>query len=127
MSNEYQGRSRHRSRPGDEHVEGGVGLRVIGYLTGWVAILLTATSFLSRDRSGVAAASIPWRWWCCDRGNGRAPGVLPTHHQSRQYQQRMAHIVGVLIVVPRHGRVAVDHAKPQPKYDADGSAHQMQR
>jgi cytochrome o ubiquinol oxidase operon protein cyoD len=32
--------------PGDEHVEGGVGLRILGYLTGLgLAILLTATSF----------------------------------------------------------------------------------
>ncbi len=44
--------------PGDEHVEGGIGERILGYLTGLgLAILLTATSF-----------------------DGRASGVLPSHH-----------------------------------------------
>jgi cytochrome o ubiquinol oxidase operon protein cyoD len=46
--------------PGDEHVEGGVGLRVIGYLTGLgLAILLTATSFFVAGTDLVWQPSIP--------------------------------------------------------------------
>ena len=46
--------------PGDEHVEGGVGLRVLGYLTGLgLAILLTATSFFVAGTDLVWEPSIP--------------------------------------------------------------------
>jgi cytochrome o ubiquinol oxidase subunit IV len=46
--------------PGDEHVEGGVGLRVVGYLAGLgLAILLTATSFFVAGTNLVWQPSIP--------------------------------------------------------------------
>src|SRR5437588_10834161 len=46
--------------PGDEHVEGGIGLRVLGYLTGLaLAILLTATSFFIAGTDLVWQPSIP--------------------------------------------------------------------
>ncbi len=47
--------------PGDEHVEGdGIGLRVLGYLTGLgLAILLTATSFFVAGTDLVWQPSIP--------------------------------------------------------------------
>jgi cytochrome o ubiquinol oxidase operon protein cyoD len=46
--------------PGDEHVEGGVGLRVFGYLAGLgLAILLTATSFFVAGTDLVWEPSIP--------------------------------------------------------------------
>jgi cytochrome o ubiquinol oxidase subunit IV len=46
--------------PGDEHVEGGVGSRVINYLTGLgLAILLTATSFFIAGTDLVWQPSIP--------------------------------------------------------------------
>jgi len=46
--------------PGDEHAEGGVGSRVIGYLTGLgLAILLTATSFFVAGTDLVWQPSIP--------------------------------------------------------------------
>ena len=46
--------------PGDEQVEGGVGLRVLGYLTGLgLAILLTATSFFVAGTDLVWEPSIP--------------------------------------------------------------------
>ena len=46
--------------PGDEHAEGGVGSRVIGYLTGLgLAILLTATSFFIAGTDLVWQPSIP--------------------------------------------------------------------
>jgi cytochrome o ubiquinol oxidase subunit IV len=46
--------------PGDEHVEGGVGVRVIGYITGLgLAILLTATSFFVAGTDLVWQPSIP--------------------------------------------------------------------
>src|SRR6266850_2928519 len=61
MSNGYQ-EAGHGTElaPGDEHVEGGVGLRVIGYLTGLgLAILLTATSFFVAGTDLVWEPSIP--------------------------------------------------------------------
>src|ERR1700687_682260 len=46
--------------PGDEHLEGGIGARVIGYLTGLgLAILLTATSFFVAGTDLVLEPSIP--------------------------------------------------------------------
>jgi cytochrome o ubiquinol oxidase operon protein cyoD len=46
--------------PGDEHDEGGVGLRVFGYLAGLgLAILLTATSFFVAGTDLVWEPSIP--------------------------------------------------------------------
>ncbi|MEA2896360.1 MAG: cytochrome o ubiquinol oxidase subunit [Bradyrhizobium sp.] len=46
--------------PGDEQVEGGVGLRVLGYLTGLgLAILLTAGSFFVAGTDLVWEPSIP--------------------------------------------------------------------
>ena len=46
--------------PGDEHVEGSVGLRVLGYLTGLgLAILLTAISFFVAGTDLVWEPSIP--------------------------------------------------------------------
>jgi cytochrome o ubiquinol oxidase operon protein cyoD len=46
--------------PGDEHAEGGVGLRVLGYLAGLgLAILLTATSFFVAGTDLVWEPSIP--------------------------------------------------------------------
>jgi cytochrome o ubiquinol oxidase operon protein cyoD len=46
--------------PGDEHVEGGVGLRILGYLTGLgLAILLTVTSFFVAGTDLVWEPSIP--------------------------------------------------------------------
>jgi len=47
--------------PGDEHVEGsGIGLRVLGYLTGLgLAVLLTATSFFVAGTDLVWEPSIP--------------------------------------------------------------------
>ena len=46
--------------PGDEEAEGGVGLRVLGYLTGLgLAILLTATSFFVAGTDLVWEPSIP--------------------------------------------------------------------
>ena len=46
--------------PGDEHLEGGIGLRVLGYLTGLgLAILLTATSFFVAGTDLVWQPSIP--------------------------------------------------------------------
>ena len=46
--------------PGDEHVEGGVGLRILGYLAGLgLAILLTATSFFIAGTDLVWQPSIP--------------------------------------------------------------------
>jgi cytochrome o ubiquinol oxidase operon protein cyoD len=46
--------------PGDEHVEGGVGVRILGYLTGLgLAILLTATSFFIAGTDLVWQPSIP--------------------------------------------------------------------
>ena len=46
--------------PGDEHVEGGVGERVLGYLVGLgLAILLTATSFFVAGTDLVWVPSIP--------------------------------------------------------------------
>ena len=46
--------------PGDEHLEGGVGERVLGYLTGLgLAILLTATSFFVAGTDLVWQPSIP--------------------------------------------------------------------
>ncbi len=61
MSNGYQEASHGTDlAPGDEHVEGGVGLRVIGYLTGLgLAILLTATSFFVAGTDLVWQPSIP--------------------------------------------------------------------
>ena len=61
MSNEYQEAGHGTDlAPGDEHVEGGVGLRVIGYLTGLgLAILLTATSFFVAGTDLVWQPSIP--------------------------------------------------------------------
>jgi cytochrome o ubiquinol oxidase operon protein cyoD len=46
--------------PGDEHLEGGVGPRVLGYLAGLaLAILLTATSFFVAGTDLVWEPSIP--------------------------------------------------------------------
>jgi cytochrome o ubiquinol oxidase subunit IV len=46
--------------PGDEHEEGGAGLRVLGYLAGLgLAILLTATSFFVAGTDLVWEPSIP--------------------------------------------------------------------
>ena len=46
--------------PGDEHAEGGVGERVLGYLVGLaLAILLTATSFFIAGTDLVWQPSIP--------------------------------------------------------------------
>jgi cytochrome o ubiquinol oxidase operon protein cyoD len=46
--------------PGDEHIEGGVGVRVLSYLTGLgLAILLTATSFFVAGTDLVWQPSIP--------------------------------------------------------------------
>ena len=46
--------------PGDEHAEGGVGARVLGYLTGLgLAILLTTTSFFVAGTDLVWEPSIP--------------------------------------------------------------------
>jgi cytochrome o ubiquinol oxidase subunit IV len=46
--------------PGDEHVEDGVGLRILGYLAGLgLAILLTATSFFIAGTDLVWQPSIP--------------------------------------------------------------------
>ena len=46
--------------PGDEHVEGGVGLRLLGYLVGLgLAVLLTATSFFIAGTDLVWQPSIP--------------------------------------------------------------------
>jgi len=46
--------------PGDEHVEGGTGERILGYLTGLgLAILLTATSFFVAGTNLVWEPSIP--------------------------------------------------------------------
>ena len=46
--------------PGDEHVEGGIGQRILGYLTGLgLAILLTATSFFVAGTNLVWEPSIP--------------------------------------------------------------------
>jgi cytochrome o ubiquinol oxidase subunit IV len=46
--------------PGDEHVEGGVGPRILSYLTGLgLAILLTATSFFVAGTNLVWEPSIP--------------------------------------------------------------------
>jgi cytochrome o ubiquinol oxidase operon protein cyoD len=61
MSNEYQEAGHGTDlAPGDEHDEGGVGLRVIGYLTGLgLAILLTATSFFVAGTDLVWQPSIP--------------------------------------------------------------------
>jgi cytochrome o ubiquinol oxidase operon protein cyoD len=61
MSNEYQEAGHGADlAPGDEHDEGGVGLRVIGYLTGLgLAILLTATSFFVAGTDLVWQPSIP--------------------------------------------------------------------
>jgi cytochrome o ubiquinol oxidase subunit IV len=61
MSNGYQEAGHGTDlAPGDEHVEGGVGLRVIGYLTGLgLAILLTATSFFVAGTDLVWQPSIP--------------------------------------------------------------------
>jgi cytochrome o ubiquinol oxidase operon protein cyoD len=61
MSNEYQEAGHGTDlAPGDEHDEGGVGLRVVGYLTGLgLAILLTATSFFVAGTDLVWQPSIP--------------------------------------------------------------------
>ena len=61
MSNGYQEAGHGTDlAPGDEHVEGGVGLRIIGYLTGLgLAILLTATSFFVAGTDLVWQPSIP--------------------------------------------------------------------
>jgi cytochrome o ubiquinol oxidase subunit IV len=61
MSNGHdQVNSRADLAPGDEHVEGGIGLRVLGYLTGLgLAILLTATSFFVAGTDLVWQPSIP--------------------------------------------------------------------
>jgi cytochrome o ubiquinol oxidase operon protein cyoD len=46
--------------PGDEHVEGGIGERILGYLIGLgLAILLTATSFFVAGTNLVWEPSIP--------------------------------------------------------------------
>ncbi len=46
--------------PGDEHVEGGIGERILGYLTGLgLAILLTAKSFFVAGTDLVWEQSIP--------------------------------------------------------------------
>jgi cytochrome o ubiquinol oxidase operon protein cyoD len=46
--------------PGDELVEGGIGLRILGYVTGLgLAILLTATSFFVAGTNLVWQPSIP--------------------------------------------------------------------
>jgi cytochrome o ubiquinol oxidase operon protein cyoD len=46
--------------PGDEHAEGGAGLRVLGYLTGLgLALLLTVTSFFVAGTDLVWEPSIP--------------------------------------------------------------------
>ena len=46
--------------PGDEHIEGGIASRVLGYLTGLgFAILLTATSFFVAGTDLVWQPSIP--------------------------------------------------------------------
>jgi cytochrome o ubiquinol oxidase operon protein cyoD len=46
--------------PGDEHLEGGIGERVLGYLAGLgLAILLTATSFFVAGTDLVWQPSIP--------------------------------------------------------------------
>ena len=60
MSNGYDTENSVDLAPGDEHVEGGVGLRVLGYLTGLaLAILLTATSFFVAGTDLVWQPSIP--------------------------------------------------------------------
>jgi cytochrome o ubiquinol oxidase operon protein cyoD len=46
--------------PGDEHAEGGTGLRILGYLTGLgLALLLTVTSFFVAGTDLVWEPSIP--------------------------------------------------------------------
>ena len=46
--------------PGDEHLEGGIGARVLGYLAGLgLAVLLTATSFFIAGTDLVWQPSIP--------------------------------------------------------------------
>jgi cytochrome o ubiquinol oxidase operon protein cyoD len=61
MSNGYQEAGHGTDlAPGDEYAEGGVGLRIIGYLTGLgLAILLTATSFFVAGTDLVWQPSIP--------------------------------------------------------------------
>jgi cytochrome o ubiquinol oxidase operon protein cyoD len=61
MSNGYQEAGHGTDlAPGDEHVEDGVGLRILGYLTGLgLATLLTATSFFVAGTDLVWQPSIP--------------------------------------------------------------------
>jgi cytochrome o ubiquinol oxidase operon protein cyoD len=62
MSNAHSEVNDHRSEvaPGDEHLEGGIAQRVIGYLVGLgLAILLTATSFFVAGTDLVWQPSIP--------------------------------------------------------------------
>ena len=61
MSNGHQqADNRADLAPGDEHAEGSIGLRVLGYLTGLgLAILLTATSFFIAGTDLVWQPSIP--------------------------------------------------------------------
>ena len=60
MSNGHDTENSIDLAPGDEHVEGGVGLRVLGYLTGLaLAILLTPTSFFVAGTDLVWQPSIP--------------------------------------------------------------------
>jgi cytochrome o ubiquinol oxidase operon protein cyoD len=60
MSNGYDTENSIDLAPGDEHVEGGVGLRILGYLTGLaLAILLTVTSFFVAGTDLVWQPSIP--------------------------------------------------------------------
>jgi cytochrome o ubiquinol oxidase subunit IV len=56
----YQGGEGIDLAPGDEHVEGGVGERILGYLVGLaLAVLLTATSFFIAGTGLVWQPSIP--------------------------------------------------------------------
>ena len=61
MTNGHEGIDHHIDiAPGDEHLEGGVGERVLGYLVGLgLAILLTATSFFVAGTDLVWQPSIP--------------------------------------------------------------------
>jgi cytochrome o ubiquinol oxidase operon protein cyoD len=56
----YQDRNGIDLAPGDEHAEGGVGERILGYLVGLAfAVLLTATSFFIAGTDLVWQPSIP--------------------------------------------------------------------
>jgi cytochrome o ubiquinol oxidase operon protein cyoD len=112
--------------PGDEHVEAGVGLRVLGYLTGLgLAILLTATSFFVAGTDLVWEPSIPVALVVLAIAQMGVHLVFFLHITTGPDNTNnvLALAFGILIVILVMGGSLWIMANLNHQHDADGSAH----